>query len=102
MQMCQVVEKEVSLFELQNKLTQHNSFKVLVNNCFTQISSDMFSIIFVDSEHTLNDDRYYLIKYCIEQYIKIKLNHIGTKLTEQQQSTKIRQKFNKLILFSGQ
>ena len=101
---CQIAEKEVSMFEQENKLKKEYFYQDLMKKCFEKIHKTIFLSMYNNAEHKINCpyDSYYLIKYCLEKFIKIKLRHIAKKLNESKHPNKIRQKYNKLVLFSGQ
>ena len=102
--LCQIAEKKISMFELDNKLKDPFFYDQLLQECFKESSSGVFSTLYTDPEHKLNCpyDKTYLKKYCFERYMKTKLRFIAAKVTLRQQEQKIRQKCNKLVLFKGQ
>lgn len=73
-------------------------------NTFRSINENIFKNFDNNISHTLkcNNDRYKIIKMCIEIFLKIKLCHLAKCENEKLQKKLIRQKFNKLILFKGQ
>lgn len=101
---CQIAEMQVSLYEAENRLKSVNFYKDLLMQCFQCISDDIFLNFFEEDNpthlFTCPYDREYLIKCCLDMYLKIKLHHIGKKMSLQEKP--LRQKYNKLILFSGQ
>lgn len=102
-EICLVAEKEVAKYNIEKKL--HNDFYVeMLGKCFKKINMNIFSTFYEEISHTLEcpHDRRYLVRYCLEKYIQIKLFHIAETKTIDVQKSKIRQKYNKLILFSGQ
>lgn len=103
---CQIAEKEIAKFESNNQLKDDNFYHRLLTNCFQKISDNIFSKFFEEenAEHLLNCpyNRDCLIKYCFEMFFKIKLYYIGDKISSKLKDKSIRQKYNKLVLFSGQ
>ena len=101
--LCQIAEKNISEFNTNNNFS-NDFYNELLRKCFLSVSSSSFDSIYSCTEHKLicPFDKCFLVKYCLEKYIKTKLAHIGKTKTSITQNKPIRQKLNKLILFSGQ
>lgn len=101
---CKIAERNLSIFQLENKLNQKNFYEHLINSCFRMINSSVFDNMdeHIFESKIFENHRYYLIKFILEQYLNTKLFYIGFNKTMNISSTAVRQLYNKLILFAGQ
>lgn len=100
---CQIAEREVGLAKLDGISKKIVHSKIIVST-FREITRDIFCDFDNDITHAINCeyDRYYVIKMCIDTFLKIKLCHIAKCANEKFQTDLIRQKYNKIDLFKGQ
>lgn len=98
---CLIVEKEIRasslLANFYNDIINRSTRQIVCENIFNHMPID--HILNADP---LNNHRILLIKSVIEYYLKIRLHHISKIESSKCNETKIRQQFNKLILFKGQ
>lgn len=101
---CKIAERNLSIFQLENKLNQKNFYEHLINRCFRMINSSVFDNMdeHIFESKIFENHRYYLIKFILEQYLNTKLFYIGFNKTMSINSMAVRQLYNKLILFAGQ
>lgn len=102
---CQIAEMQVSLFKSENLLKSAYFYNELLTRSMLQCNSaDIFLNLYDENNpvhiFTCPYDREYIIKCCLDMYFKIKLHHIGRNMSLKQKP--LRQKYNKLVLFSGQ
>lgn len=102
--LCKIAEKQLSIYEHSQKLKQNSFFNKLIADCFRNVPTNILNKI---DDHILDcnpleNHKYLLIKLIFEQYLNIKLYHVGKSTTLSFQKKSIRQKYNKTVIFSGQ
>lgn len=99
--LCRIAERNL---KSTNNLHEAKMYSFLLNKCMREVPPKLLDNM---EEHVkdcdpLENHRYLLIRCVLEEYLKVKLFHIGKLETLKMSKSFVRAKNTKLILFSGQ
>lgn len=102
--LCRIAEKNLQIVENEHRLNEGQMYLRVLNKCIRDVPPKLLDNM---DEHIkecapLENHRYLLIKAIVEEYLKVKLFHIGKLITSNLHKTFIRAKNTKVTLFKGQ
>lgn len=102
--LCRLAEKNIQIFDEKKQLSQNRMYFEILNKCLRDVPPKLLENMedHVKDCGPMENHRYLLIRSIFEEYLKVKLYHLGKLKTMELHSQFIRSKNTKLIQFAGQ